>query len=111
VSGVELTGNNQTIDLKITGTSTTTAANVSVGLDDIKSRLTPNHEYAADSPAFSISLQTSAAPKPIPTEQKLSFTGELKGTAPTKTNKQPSGGAKNTKQPAKRTPEGPINNR
>jgi hypothetical protein len=107
VTGVELTGGTQSIDLKmVEGTLTTSAASFSVGLDDIKSKITPNHSYTADSPlTFSISLQTSASPTSTKIVEKLSFIGELKSNTPTKTTKQPTAGKK-LKQPVKPTPEG-----
>lgn len=91
VTGVELTGGAQIIDLKmVEGTLTTSAASFSVGLDDIKSKITPSHSYTTDSPlTLSISLQTSESATPNKTVQKLSFTGELKTATSAQTAKQP----------------------
>jgi len=110
-SGVELTGGTQSIDLKMMeGTLTTSAATFSVGLDDIKSKMSPNQNYTTGSPlTFSISLQRSASLTPTKTAEKLSFIGELRNNTPAKTTKQPTSGKK-PKQPVKPTPEGNATN-
>lgn len=100
VTGVELTGGTQTIDLKMAqGAPTTSAASFSVALDDIKSKITPDHSYTTDGPlALSISLQTGESATANKTVPKLSFTGELKSATSARETKQPAAAKKRSSQ-------------